>query len=113
MYFSIPNALALLIQMALLHCFGEEEIFSDLGQRYVLGKECSSTASISLQIVDIAGENRVAWKKEIRAARCGSGHKALAAWDSACADDEFIVVCDSESCEKVITLAASLYRAFE
>ena len=47
------------------------------------GKECSSPASMALQKVDIAGEKRVAWKKAIRAARCGSGHKALAAWDGA------------------------------
>ena len=47
------------------------------------GKECRSPASMALQKVDIAGENRVAWKNAIRAARCGSGHKALAAWDGA------------------------------
>ena len=51
--------------------------------------------------------------KEIRAARCGSGHKALAAWDGACANDELIVVCGSAACEKVFAVAASLYRAFE
>ena len=63
------------------------------------GKECRCPASMALQKVDIAGEKRVAWKKAIRAARCGSGHKALAAWDGACADDELIVVCGSVDCE--------------
>ena len=47
------------------------------------GKECRSPASMALQKVDIAGENRVAWKNAIRAAICGYGHKALAAWDGA------------------------------
>ena len=68
---------------------------------------------MALQRVDISGEKRVAWKKAMRAARCGSGHKALAAWYSACSDDELIVVCGSAACEKVFTVAASLYRAFE
>ena len=77
------------------------------------GKECISPASMALQKVDIVGENRVAWKKAIRAGRCGSGHKALAAWDGACANDELIFVCGSAACEKGFTLAASLYRAFE
>ena len=45
------------------------------------GKECRSPASMALQNVDIDDENRVARKNAIRAARCGSGHKALAAWD--------------------------------
>ena len=43
------------------------------------GKECRSLASMALQKVDIAGDNRVAWKNAIRAATCGYGHKALAA----------------------------------
>ena len=43
------------------------------------GKECRSTASMALHRVEIAGEKRVAWKKEIRASRCGYGQKALAA----------------------------------
>ena len=77
------------------------------------GKECRSPASMALQRVDIAGENRVAWKKAILAARCGSGHKTLAAWYGACANDKFIVVCGSAACEKVFAVAASLYRAFE
>ena len=74
------------------------------------GKECRSPASMALQKVDVAGEKRTACKKAMRAARCGSGHKALATWDGACADDELIVVCGSASCEKVFTVAASLYR---
>ena len=41
--------------------------------------------------MEIAGEKRVAWKKAMRAARCGSGHRALAAWDGARADDDLIV----------------------
>ena len=77
------------------------------------GKECSSPASMALQKVDIADEKSVVWKKAIRAARCGSGNKALAACDGACANDELIVVCGSAACEKVFTVAASLYRAFE
>ena len=55
------------------------------------GRECSSPASMALQRVEIAGEKRVAWKKAMRAARCGSGHRALAAWDGARADDDLIV----------------------
>ena len=47
------------------------------------GKECRSPASMALQKVDISGENIVAWKYAIRAARCGSGHKALSAWSGA------------------------------
>ena len=65
------------------------------------GKECRSPVSMALQRVDIAGEKRVARKKAIRAARCSYGHKALAAWDGACTDDELIVVCGSAACEKV------------
>ena len=42
------------------------------------GNECKSPAPMALQKEDIAGEKRVAWKNAIRAARCGSGHKALA-----------------------------------
>ena len=52
-------------------------------------------------------------EKVIRAVRFSSGHKALAAWDGACSDDDLIVVCGSAACEKVFTLAASLYRAFD
>ena len=48
----------------------------------------------------------------MRAARSGSGHKALAASDGACADDELIVACGSAACEKLFTVDASLYRAF-
>ena len=77
------------------------------------GKECRSPASMALQKVDISGEKIVAWKKSIRAARCGSGHKSLVAWDSACTNDKLIVVCGSAACEKVFTVAASLDRAFE
>ena len=77
------------------------------------GKECRSPASMALQKVDISGEKIVAWKKAIRATRCGSGHKVLTTWGGACADDELIVVCGSAACEKVFTVAASLYRAFE
>ena len=54
------------------------------------------------------GEKRVARKKAMRAARCGSGHKALAAWDGASANDELIVACGSAACEKLFTVAASL-----
>ena len=71
------------------------------------GKECRSPASMALQRVDMAGEKRVAWKKAMRAARCGSGHKALAAWYGASADDELIVACGSSACEKLSTLAVS------
>ena len=77
------------------------------------GKECRSPTSMALQKVDVAGENRFAWKNAIRAARCGSGNKALAAWDGACADDELIVICGSAACEDVFTVTESLYRAFE
>ena len=76
------------------------------------GKACSSPTSMALQRVDISGEKRVAWEKAIRAAKCGSGHKKLAALDGACADDDLIVVCGSAACEKVFTIAASLYRTF-
>ena len=76
------------------------------------GKKCRSPALMVLQRLDMAGEKRVAWKKATRAARCGSGHKVLAAWDGACADDKLIVVCGSAACEKVFIVAASLYRAF-
>ena len=68
---------------------------------------------MALHKVDIAGENIVACKNAIRAARCGSVQKALAAWDGALADDELIVVYGSAACEKVFALAAPLYRAFE
>ena len=76
------------------------------------GKECRSSASMAMQRVDIAGEKRVAWKKAMRADRCGSGHRALAAWDGASADDKLIVAFGSAVCEKWFTLAASSYRAF-
>ena len=55
----------------------------------------------------MAGEKRVVWKMAMREARCGSGHKALAAWDSASVNDELIVACGSASCEILFTLAAS------
>ena len=71
------------------------------------GKECRSPASMALQRVDMAGEKRIAWKKAMRADRCGSGHRALATWDAASADDELIVACGSAACEKLFTLAAS------
>ena len=71
------------------------------------GRECSSPASMTLQRVEMAGEKRVAWKKAMRAAICGSGHRVLAAWDVASADDELIVACDSAACEKLFTLDAS------
>ena len=77
------------------------------------GKERRSPASMALQKVDIASENIVAWKNAIRAARCGSGHKTLAAGDSAVSDDEFIVVCGSAECDLFFTLSPSLYRALE
>ena len=63
------------------------------------GKECSSPASMSLQRVYMAGEKRVAWKRAMRAARCGYGHKALAVWDGASDDDKLIVACGSATCE--------------
>ena len=50
---------------------------------------------MALQRVDMAGKKRVAWKKAMRAARCGSGHRSLAACDGASADDELIVACGS------------------
>ena len=93
--------------MALVHCFGEENIFLTWDDVMFPGKECRSPASMALQRVDIAGEKRVAWKKAMRAARCGSGQKSLAAWDGACVDDELIVACGSEACEKLFTVAAS------
>ena len=65
------------------------------------GRECRSPALMELQRVDISGEMRVAWKKAMRLARCSSGHRALAAWDGASADDKFIVVCGSAACEKI------------
>ena len=68
---------------------------------------------MALQKVDIADAKRVAQKKGILAVRCGSGHKALAAWDGACANDELIVFCGSAACEMFFTVAASSYRAFE
>ena len=70
------------------------------------GKECISPESMALQRVDMAGEKRVAWKKAMRAARCGSGHRALAAWDGVSADDELIVAYGSAACEKKFNLAA-------
>ena len=45
------------------------------------GKECRSPASMALQKVDIADENKVAWRNAMRADICGSRHKELAAWD--------------------------------
>ena len=71
------------------------------------GRECSSPASMALQRVEIAGKKSVAWKKAMRAARCGSGHRALAAWDGASADEELVVACGSVACENFFTLAAS------
>ena len=68
---------------------------------------------MELQRLDIAGKKRVAWEKATRAARCGSWNKVLVAWDGACTDDELIVLCGSAACEKVFTVAASLYREFE
>ena len=62
---------------------------------------------MALQRVDMAGEKRVAWKKAMCAARCGSGHKALAARDGASTDDELIFACGSAACEKFFTVAAS------
>ena len=56
---------------------------------------------MALHKVYIAGKNRFAWKNSIRAARCGSGHKALAAWDGAWDDDKLIVFYGSAVCEKV------------
>ena len=71
------------------------------------GRECSSPTSMVSQRVEIAGEKSVAWKKAMRAARCGSGHRALASWDSASANDELIVACGLAACEIFFTLAAS------
>ena len=71
------------------------------------GKECRSPALIALQRFNMAGKKRVAWKKTMYAARCGSGHKALAAWVGASADDELIVACGSVACENNFTAAAS------
>ena len=71
------------------------------------GKECRSPASMALQRVDMAGKKRVAWKKAMHAARCGSGHKALAVWDGVITDDELNFVCGSAACEKLFTVAAS------
>ena len=59
------------------------------------GKECRSPALMALQRMDMAGEQRVEQKKEVRAAICGSGHRALAAWDGVSADDKLIVACGS------------------
>ena len=64
------------------------------------GRECIRPASMAFQRVEIAGEKRVAWKKLMRAARCGSVHRVLSAWDSASADYKSIVACDSAACEK-------------
>ena len=66
------------------------------------GRECSSPESMALHRVEMAGEKRVSWKKAIRAARCGSGHRALAAWDGASADDELIVACGSAAFRKIV-----------
>ena len=66
------------------------------------GRECSSPASMALHRVEIDGEKSVAWKKAMRAARCGSGHIALAAWDGASANDKLIVACGSAACEKLL-----------
>ena len=71
------------------------------------GRECSSPASMALHRVEIDGEKSAAWKKAMRAARCGSGDRALAAWDGASADDELIVTCGSAACEKLFSLDAS------
>ena len=71
------------------------------------GRECRSPASMSLQRVEMDDEKRVAWKKAMRAARYGSGHRVLASWDGASINDELIVVCGSATCEKMFTLAAS------
>ena len=62
---------------------------------------------MALQRVEIADKKRVAWKKAMRAAICGSGHKVLDAWDGASSDDELIVACGLAACEKLFTLAAS------
>ena len=70
-------------------------------------KECRTSASMALQRVDMAGKKRVAWKKAMSAGRCGSGHRGLAAWYGASADDELFFSCGSAACEKLFTLAAS------
>ena len=71
------------------------------------GKECRSPALMALQRVFMAGEKRVARKKDMCAAICGYGYIALAAWDGVSADDKLIVAYGSAACEKLITLAAS------
>ena len=71
------------------------------------GKECRSPAPMALQRVDMAGEKRVACKNAMCAARCGFGHRALAAWDGASADGELIFACGSAACEKIFALASS------
>ena len=71
------------------------------------GRECNSPESMALHRVEMAGKKISAWKKAMRAARCGSGHRALAAWDGVNANDELIVTCGSAACEKNFTLAAS------
>ena len=71
------------------------------------GRECNSPAFMALYRVEIYGEKSVAWKKAIRPARFGSGHRALAAWDGTSADGELIVACVSSAYEKLFTLAAS------
>ena len=71
------------------------------------GMECNSPVSMALHRVEKDGEKSVAWKKAMRAARCGSGHRVLAAWDGVSADDELIFACGSAACEKLFTLAAS------
>ena len=70
------------------------------------GREYISPASMALQRVEIAGEKSITWKKAMCAARCGSGHRALAAWDGAIPNDEFIVACGSEACKQLFILAA-------
>ena len=62
---------------------------------------------MALHRVEIDGKKSVAWKKAMRAARCGSGNRALAAWDGASTDDELIVACGSAVCENLFALAAS------
>ena len=62
---------------------------------------------MALQRGEMVGKKRVAWKKAMRAARCGSGHRALAAWDGVSANDKLIVACGSAGCEKLFTLSAS------
>ena len=71
------------------------------------GRECNSPALMALNRVEIDGKKSVACKKAMRAARCGSGHRALAAWDGASVDDELIVACGLAACEKWFALAAS------